>query len=96
MTLLEQHTAAEENEFVLRVEQAAITAAIAILGESSGAGGHALRAAFASGILLNSREEARRLAHGVVTQDVDNGDADAAISNAVVSLWNAYAGYNPN
>ena len=96
MTLLEQHAAAEDNEFILRVEQAAIATAIAILGESSATGGHAQRAAFASSVLLNSREEARRLAHGVATQDVDNGDTDAAISNAVVSLWNAYAGYNPN
>lgn len=96
MTLAEQHSAAENNEFILRVEQAAITTAIAILGENSGTGGHAQRAAFASGVLLNSREEARRLAHGVVTQDVDNDDADAAINNAVIALWNAYAGYNPN
>ncbi len=96
MTLLQQHTAAEENEFILKVEQAAVATAIAILGESSATGGHAERAAFSSGVLLNSREEARRLAHGVVTQDVDNESSDAAISNAVIALWNAYAGYNPN
>lgn len=96
LNLIEQHALAVDPEFVNRVEQAVISTAVAVSAEAPATVGHEKRAALAYRALHDSREYARKFAHGVPTQGGGNVLNDNEVKNTVAALWNAFAGVNPN
>lgn len=97
LSLAEQHSLAADNAFVDRVEQAIIASAIAISAEAPTTAGHERRAALAYQVLHNSRVHAYRFAAGLVTHaSATTNPPDNGILSFTASLWNAYAGINPN
>lgn len=95
LNLEEQHALAVDPAFVDRVEQAVIATAIAVSAEAPATVGHEKRAGLALRVLLESREYARKFAHGVPTQGGGNVLSDNEVKNTAAALWNAYAGVNP-
>lgn len=97
LTLEQQHVLAVDPEFVNRVEQAVIATAIAVSAEAPATVGHEQRAALAYRVLHDSREYARRFAHGLATHaSATASPPDSGILSFCAALWNAYAGVNPN
>lgn len=97
LTLSEQHTLAVDPAFVDRVEQAIIDVAIDVSAEDPQTAGHEQRAALAYRVLHDSRDNARKFAHGLATHpSANNNPPDSGILTFASALWDAYAGVNPN
>lgn len=92
MTLATQVTAATDPVFVGLVQQAIITAAIAISSEARNTPDDANRIALAKSVLNSPAGFAPAFAQGVASQGIDKNSGDAAINTAVAAIWNAYAG----
>lgn len=90
MPLATQFTAANDPVFIGMVEQAIVTAAIAIGNEASS--GRDTRKKLSLAVLSSPSTWALLMAQGVASQGLDKTSTDAAINTAVSSLWNAYAG----
>src|SRR5882762_3857394 len=97
--LTDQATLAVDATFKNRVQEAIITAAIAICSEAQSTAGHGQRAAFARSVLSNPIGYAAVMAMGVATDSavataapLQASVTDAQINNAVSGHWNAYAG----
>lgn len=97
MNYLDQRKLAVNQEFVNRVQQGAIEAAIAIANEgaSGKSGVDNMRLQLARQILNEPAKWAQTLAYGIVAIPMENMD-DLEIVNAILAVWNCYAGVNPN
>lgn len=91
-TFLEQVELATNNDFIQRVQQAAVKTAIAVMAEDDGAAGHAERCALAHQVLHNPQQSARTLVYGMVTGNIDAYASDSDLEWMMASIWNAYAG----
>ncbi len=97
LTLEQQHDLAVSSEFVDRVEQAIIDVAIDVSAEDPDTVGHDQRAALAYRVLHDSRANAKKFSHGLVTHaQATMTPPDGGILTFCAALWNAYAGVNPN
>jgi hypothetical protein len=99
MSYLDQISLATDPEFTNRVQQAAIKTAIAISSEASSGDAEldAARLNYATRVLHSPQNYARLMAYGVATADgISAASSDSQIESAVISLWNAYSGSNPN
>ena len=97
MSYTDQKALAVDDEFISKIEIAAVTAAIAIASEDSATAGHTNRAAYANSVLAASRDRARELAHGTAADaSITASSSDATLSARISAIWNAYAGFNPN
>ena len=96
MNYLEQLELATNKEFVSRVQQAAIEAAIAIANEGASDKSQvdSQRLNLARQILLEPHRMAQTLAYGIVS--VLKGKEDKDIASAIEEVWNNYAGVNAN
>ena len=96
MNYLEQLSLATDKEFVNRVQQAAIEAAIAIANEGASEKSQvdSQRLNLARQILLEPHRMAQTLAYGIVS--VLKGNEDKDIASAIEEVWNNYAGVNAN
>lgn len=92
MTFLEQADLAVEPNFLRRIRQAAVSAAIAIQAELDTTPSHTDRIALARKVLSGTPDVIPRLALGVVTNaSVTPTSSDADLQFTVNSQWNAYA-----
>ena len=103
MNYLEQLSLATDKEFVNRVQQAAIEAAIAIANEGASEKSQvdSQRLSMARQILHEPHKWAQTFAYGVASsiggwnlRPYEGDDKD--IAEVVAKLWNCYAGVNPN
>ncbi len=98
-TLLDQADFATKEGVLRKVRQAIIKTAIAVASEAS-SGVPALDASrlnFAATVLRDPDDGPRIMVYGIVTDDrIHEGVTDLVLTNIVSSLWNAYAGVNPN
>ena len=98
MTFTEQTQLANDPQFIQRVRQAAVSAALAVASEAA-SGNDGLdrgRQRFATAVLRDPLRYARMLSYGVVTYTTLKPDSsDTVLANALSALWNAYAGVNP-
>ena len=94
MTLTEQVTAMSDAEFVGRVTQATILAAIAVMAESADTVGHSIRTAYANAVLAAPTVAGGAMARGVVTNAgiASTAASDSDIQFTVNSMINAFAG----
>jgi hypothetical protein len=91
-TLLEQCSIATDGNFVSKVQQAAVKAAIAVASEDAGTTAHAKRVVFGNKILNNPRGYAELLAKGVATNaSISLSSSDNDIEFTVNSMFTAYA-----
>ena len=98
-SLLDQADFATKEGVLRKVRQAIIKTAIAVASEASSgnASVDASRLNFAATVLRDPDKWARLMVYGIVTDDrVNEGVTDLVLTNVVSSLWNAYAGVNPN
>lgn len=79
-------------QFNHRVCMAAISAAISIINEATTTPDHANRAAFAVKVTNRPFDWMIPLTLGVASQGLDNTATDAAINNAIASIWDAFSG----
>jgi hypothetical protein len=98
-SLLDQANFATKENVVRKIRQAIITTAIAVAGED--ASGNEIvdsgRLGFATSVLRDPDRWARIMVYGIVTDSrIKASASDQVITNVVSSLWNAYAGVNPN
>lgn len=91
MTLATQVAAATDPVFVALVQQAIVEAAVNISSEGPTVADHAHRVELARSVLNSPAGFAPNFAQGVASQGLDKTSSDAAISNAVAAIWNAYA-----
>jgi len=96
MNYLEQIELAVNHDFVTKVQQAALDAAIMIANEgaSDKSSVDAKRLAYAQLVLNSPKLYAQTMAYGIVT--FIDGQSDEEVATAVANVWNAYAGVNPN
>ena len=98
MSFLDQIHAATNQDFINRVQQAAIKTSIAVSSEA--ASGDAVldsaRRTYSNSVLRDPQKYARLMAYGVASAGITSSDADSDIETAVISMWNAYAGVNPH
>lgn len=94
--LADQANHAEDPEFVRRVRQAMVKAAIAVAAEDPSTAGHARRIALASAVVALPNAWAANFAIGVATNgNVGTGVSDPLIDDSALeyvtnSLWNAF------
>jgi len=92
MTFLEQASLAGEPNFLLRVRQASVAAAVQIQAEDPGATSHTARIAFAQLVLNGTPDVIPRVALAVVTNvSITPQSTDSDLQFTVNSLWNAFA-----
>lgn len=92
-TLLEQFQLAGEGEFVMRVGQAAIKAAIDVAAEPANTANHAKRVLYAREVLLEPERNSVRFAKAVATNPVISIESsDGDIQFTCNSLFDALAG----
>jgi hypothetical protein len=99
--LADQYTLSQDSNFQHRVQEAIVSAAIAIQNEASNVAFHPQRVLLAAKVLTNPGGYASVLATGIATDANVGTDAgsppnsslvtDAHITSAVSSQWNAYA-----
>ena len=92
MSYQAQYDTAYQPSFQARVEQAMVTAAIAIQAEATNTSNHTNRAVFAKAVLNTPQQYVLAFAQGVASQGIDGTASDSTIQNTVNALWNAYAG----
>jgi hypothetical protein len=93
MTFLAQSALANDEDFVARVTQAAVTAAKDIQAEAGDVAGHVKRTDYALQVLRSPQVFGPLFAQGVATNPAITGaSTDNDIQFTVNSLWNAYAG----
>jgi len=98
-SLLDQADFAVKEGVLRKLRQAIIKVAIQVAAEES-SGDEAVDAGrlnFSASVLRDPDKWARIMVYGVVTDDrIKASASDQVIINVVSSLWNAYAGVNPN
>jgi hypothetical protein len=98
-SLTDQAKFAVREGIIHKIRQAVITVAIAVAAEEK-SGNEAVdraRLALASNVLRQPDKWARTIVYGVVTDSrIKSNASDTVFTNVVASLWNAYAGVNPN
>ena len=94
MTLSEQVIAIGDAEFVGRITQALILAAIAVMAEEANTVGHSIRTAYANAVLAAPTIAGAAMARGVVTNPsiLSTEAIDGDIQFTVNSMVNAFAG----
>ena len=98
-SLLDQANFAVKEGVMRKIRQAIIKVAIQVAAEdaSGNAAVDAGRLSFANQVLRDPDKWARIMVYGIVTDDrIKASASDQVIINVVGSLWNAYAGVNPN
>lgn len=91
-TFLEQVALATNKEFIHRVQQAAVKAALAIMAEADETPAHTERCALAQRVLHDPQAAARLLAYGMATATLSLESSDSDLEWMIASIWNAYAG----
>lgn len=98
-SLQEQANYATKEGFFHKLRQGIITVAIAISAEDS-SGDDALdasRLSFATTVLRDPDKWTRIMIYGFVTDSRVNASmSDQVIMNVINTIWNSYAGVNPN
>ena len=98
MTFEEQAALAADTAFIVRVQQAAIKAALAVLADipdntPEAIETHRKRAQLGKEVLLDPGRMALSMARGVVSNpSITAAATDAEIEFTVNSIWSAYAG----
>lgn len=82
-----------DSAFVGRITAAAVQAAIAIYGESTGVTSHAARAAFAIKVMASPESYTRQFAWACVADPtIDATATDATLFSRINAQWNVLAG----